>query len=516
MSHDYLDRRNNTSGSSRNNANEGPAPTHEMLREYLEQRMRRNEMLTAQMFGRDEEEEEKQVKQKVSDEESLQHEAAPGQGTSTSMPAGVRYYTDMNNGIIHEGVVLGNMVDFSDKGSGVQRETSNFIVPKGWGLAKIASHLNVTVQELKELNKDKLKTWGEVQGFNAGEEIFYSLKSNKKEDIKTDPTTLITQANRDYENGLIGMPELARALLPYVSTQADNICGIIDRLDWNEKDNLSYALAFNSPNDVDLEKFDRNLLKAMSSYLDTYLTGSREDNLKQKKRIDKILRKDKTKDDKNVYDKDARDTGIDFVNENKEAYLKGHERWESGTKNNSSYNNILIVNKNKADGNHLKVYRSFSGGVYTLIGKETLNDTKYAEEKALATRQSTYCNIAANKIGLSYGAPNIQNYGGKEHNANAMYNNFVKGLYNTETHEFKEVKFDKAEKYANSGGLAYAIWKNQGGIGHIGTLTGGYGGDGKKTMANLKIFQAGGSFGNMNYSSGFGNNESKFYVWKKK
>ena len=57
MSHDYLDRRNNTSGSSRNNANEGPAPTHEMLREYLEQRMRRNEMLTAQMIARDEEEE---------------------------------------------------------------------------------------------------------------------------------------------------------------------------------------------------------------------------------------------------------------------------------------------------------------------------------------------------------------------------------------------------------------------------------------------------------------------------
>jgi len=104
MSHDYLDRRNNTSGSSRNNANEGPAPTHEMLREYLEQRMRRNEMLTVQMFARDEEEDEKQVKQKVSDEESLQYEAAPGQGTTTLMPAGVQGKMENSFGTDFSGV----------------------------------------------------------------------------------------------------------------------------------------------------------------------------------------------------------------------------------------------------------------------------------------------------------------------------------------------------------------------------------------------------------------------------
>jgi len=185
----------------------------------------------------------------------------------------------------------GIMTNVAGSGSGVQRKTSTFIVPKGWGLAKIASHLDVDVQELKELNKDKLKTWGEIQGFNVGEVILYSVKSDKKEDIKVDPKTVIEQAYKDYENGSIGMPDLARALLPYVSSHANNIGVIFYKLDWNEKDNLSYALTFNSPNDSDLEKFDKNLLKAMSTFLDTYMTWRRGDNQVQKKRIDNILNK---------------------------------------------------------------------------------------------------------------------------------------------------------------------------------------------------------------------------------
>jgi len=104
MSHDFLDRRSNTSGSSRNNANEGPAPTHEMLREYLEQRMRRNEMLTAQMFARDEEDDKRQVQQKVSDEESLQRKGEPGQGTTTSMPADVQGKMENSFGTDFSGV----------------------------------------------------------------------------------------------------------------------------------------------------------------------------------------------------------------------------------------------------------------------------------------------------------------------------------------------------------------------------------------------------------------------------
>lgn len=293
---------------------------------------------------------------------------------------------------------------------------------------------------------------------------------------------------------------------------------ILNDLAYLEQDNLAYALAANS-SDSDLAKFDKTLLKKISKILGTWFTWSRAQNLKQKERINQYLRsniKDES-DNKAVYMEEERNKAIDFVKDNEEAYLKGNERWESGSRNNNDYNNILIVDKKDADKNHLKVYRYFSNGVYSLIDTEALTQEKYIEEKNLATYQNTYCNIAANKIGLSYEAPNIQNHGGSEHNANAIYDNFVNGFYNTDSHEFKKVNFDKAEQYASSGGLAYAIWKKSGGTGHIGTLTGGYGGDGKKKMANLKIFQAGANFGEMLYKDGFGSdNVSNFYIWKKK
>jgi Domain of unknown function (DUF4157) len=191
--------------------------------------------------------------------------------------------------VMGEKAAQGKMANVAGKGSGVQRKTANFPVPKGWGLDKIASHLKVSVQELKDLNKDKLKTWGDVQGFNTGEVIVYPLKSDAKEENKIDAKKIIEQAYKDYENDSISMPELARALLPYVSSHAYNIGVIFYKLNVLEKDNLSYALASNSPKDSDLENFDKNLLKAMSTFLDTYMTMSRGDNLIQKKRIDKIL-----------------------------------------------------------------------------------------------------------------------------------------------------------------------------------------------------------------------------------
>jgi hypothetical protein len=188
-----------------------------------------------------------------------------------------------------EKAAQGKMANVTGNGSGMQRKTMTFTVPSGWGLEKIASHLKVSIQELKDLNKDKLKIWGEIQGFNSGEVIIYNVKSDKKEEKKDDPKKIIEQAYKDYENGSIDMPDLARALLPYVSSHAYNIGLIFLQLNILEKDNLAFALANNSPSESDLEKFDRNLLIGMSSYLDTYFTGSREENLKQKKRIDKIL-----------------------------------------------------------------------------------------------------------------------------------------------------------------------------------------------------------------------------------
>jgi hypothetical protein len=36
------------------------------------------------------------------------------------------------------------------------------------------------------------------------------------------------------------------------------------------------------------------------------------------------------------------------------------------------------------------------------------------------------------------------------------------------------------------------------------------------SRANLKIFQAGNTFGYMKYNQGFGSRESKFFIWMKK
>ncbi|MBN2422746.1 DUF4157 domain-containing protein, partial [Candidatus Woesearchaeota archaeon] len=402
--------------------------------------------------------------------------------------------------------------------------TETYIVQSGESLSILAQKFNVSIEQLKSANSSKLQSWNIngniVVGFNSGENIKVPQIENQENntEVTNSEVNPIEVLNNKFKSKELGMPEFARALLPYISKSSNQIMTIMNNLDYLDQDNFAYALAANS-SDSDLAKFDKTLLKKMSIALDTWLTWSRTENLKQKERVDKCLGTVATEqtDDKAIYNEEGRNEAVEFVKNNKEAYLEGDERWESGTRNSKSYNNILIVNKDEADGSHLKVYRKFSSGVYTLIDKETLTDAKYTEEKALATYHNTYCNIAATKIGLSYGAPNIQNYGGSEHNANAIYNNFINNFYNTDTHEFKEVEFDEAEQYASSGGLAYAVWKNStGGSGHIGTITGGYGGDGEKTMANLKIFQAGNTFGDMTYSGGFGNRDSKFYVWKKK
>jgi hypothetical protein len=78
-----------------------------------------------------------------------------------------------------------------------------------------------------------------------------------------------------------------------------------------------------------------------------------------------------------------------------------------------------------------------------------------------------------------------------------------------------EVTWKEAEKFASSGGLALASWKNtNGGSGHIAVVTGGY--TGAENKANMNIFQAGARFGAMKYSEGFGALNSRYYVWRRK
>ena len=136
-----------------------------------------------------------------------------------------------------------------------------------------------------------------------------------------------------------------------------------------------------------------------------------------------------------------------------------------------------------------------------------LNDADYA----------TWCNFAVTEISLEYGGPNLQYYNGNEYSTNEIYDNLARGYYNTSTHIFEQVDWDKAEEYASMGGLAIAVWKNPNPTfsGHIATLTGEYYGD-NKSMSNLMVFQAGIVFGNMSYARGFRNRTSKFYIWRKR
>lgn len=240
-------------------------------------------------------------------------------------------------------------------------------------------------------------------------------------------------------------------------------------------------------------------------------------------------------EDTNVYNKDARKKAIDFIEKNKYAYLKGHQDWVSGKFNEKSYNQILLVHKDNSEdaGSHLKVYRKFDFKTryYHLIGKEKLTNEQYESEtdsmfqnkkdraaakgKTLTKhRTDTFCNIATTAIAEYYGATNLQYHNEKESNANSMYDRLNTGFYNTDTHEYKNVGYKNAESYAKSGGFSIAVIKDD--IGHIATLVGGYGGDEKEELKNLKIFQAGGSFGHMTYSQGFGSKVPKFYIWKKK
>ncbi|MCB9234973.1 MAG: DUF4157 domain-containing protein [Bacteroidia bacterium] len=175
----------------------------------------------------------------------------------------------------------------------VQRATEyqDYTVVSGDTLAKIAAKFGVTVDEIREANADKLKKWGNVEGFNAGEVIKIPVESVSPEPAVPEPTPEeeIASLGADYANGSIDMIALGKGVLPYVSTHGSVIIALIDQLPTNSRDNLCYVMASNS-DDTALAAFDRSLLERMSSELGGYLnTTSWADNWAQQARIDAIL-----------------------------------------------------------------------------------------------------------------------------------------------------------------------------------------------------------------------------------
>ncbi len=158
----------------------------------------------------------------------------------------------------------GKMADVTGKGIGVQRKTNTFTVPKGWGLAKIADHLGVSIQELKDLNKDKLKNWNGVEGFNAGEKLILPSKAIN--------IAVSDDLYKQYSEGQMDMIELAKATIPLCSKDPVQVLKIFKKLPLLHRDNLAYAISSNSENSV-LSSFDKGLLTYIASQLDLEKTS---------------------------------------------------------------------------------------------------------------------------------------------------------------------------------------------------------------------------------------------------
>ncbi len=170
---------------------------------------------------------------------------------------------------------------------------TTFIVPPGWGLNQIAVHLGVSVEALKEANASKLKTWNDVQGFNANEHITIPTSSSASKattnaEAQVKPVSdedKINNAQNDYKAGRLSMPAFGRLLLPYVSTLGTKILSILENLPRHERDNFAFVLAANS-SDTQLASFNKELLLGMRDELGGFFnTTSWKENWAQKDRV---------------------------------------------------------------------------------------------------------------------------------------------------------------------------------------------------------------------------------------
>ncbi|MDI7230482.1 hypothetical protein QMM87_17790, partial [Leptospira santarosai] len=241
-----------------------------------------------------------------------------------------------------------------------------------------------------------------------------------------------------------------------------------------------------------------------------------------------------------VYNSAGIEAGKDKVLNSKAAYDPGMEQkganWTPGKlANGEKYSNISYTETTDANGNKVyqKVYRNYhADGTYTVAGTESSTKATFDAAKGNSDfRRFTSCNMVNHEIATSFGAvsPFMPEKGGTQYHANdnpktgknGIYGNLQNGKYDTDTHQYRAVGFEDAEKNASRGGLSIAVTD-----GHIVTVTGGYTGTPGKA-SNLNIFQGGASgVGPMTIQNGFGqrlpneyftNGKSlQYYVWEKK
>jgi len=127
-----------------------------------------------------------------------------------------------------------------------------------------------------------------------------------------------------------------------------------------------------------------------------------------------------------------------------------------------------------------------------------------------------YCNYAADVFVMNYGAQSLtHDYYNNEIHMDVAYRYLQQGLMNSESSEYVRTPWwQEAREYAENGGYAIIVSD-----GHVATLLGGHitKKDEKENMYNLRIIQAGKTFGEMRLNNGFiRGTHFEFYIWKKK
>jgi len=327
MSQAYLDRsRQNDSNSSNN--------TPSQQKEDFEAQMKKLDMninnpgwniadiSPAQMFAEEEEEKqakanEEELQMKPGEEEELQKkEDSKNPGTKTSMPNDLQSRMENSFGVdfsdvdIHKdseqapslsslAYTQGNDIHFApgqyDPGSQkgqelLGHELSHVVQQRDGRVRPTKQGKGMPVNDNPSLEKEADEMGAKAAQGKMADVTGKGSGVQRQEDenaiAEPDPVDQIFKAVVSYRNGYSTMPELARTVLPYVEEHSLRINAIFSILESAEKDNFAYALAANSP---DLMIFDDMLLKTMSEALNTYYTFSRDDNLKEKRRVDDAL-----------------------------------------------------------------------------------------------------------------------------------------------------------------------------------------------------------------------------------
>ena len=209
---------------------------------------------------------------------------------------------------------------------------------------------------------------------------------------------------------------------------------------------------------------------------------------------------------------------ISTLEENKEGYLKGYQKWVKG----DGYNNVSMVQGD--DGEYYEVRRMVNpkDGTITVVGDPTkiTDENVISQYKKDAKNPTTWCNYAANEFAQENGAPSLvyrSDLG--EFGATKLGKYLENGTLNNSSGQFVEVaNHMDASNLASQGNLVLMV-----GGGHVAALTGGY--SGKTSLSNTNIYQAGAQdkrtgehlFGYTTASRGWGSKISKvkMYTWRK-